>query len=77
MHEKRLSMNWRIDITPLHFQNARFVGSYEWYGTVTLRILQSVIDLSETLLRNNYPKVYMNIIMVYKKNRHSHCLMLR
>jgi len=25
-------------ITPLHIQNARFAGSYEWHGTITLRI---------------------------------------
>jgi hypothetical protein len=25
-------------LTPLHIQNARFAGSYEWRGTVTLRI---------------------------------------
>jgi hypothetical protein len=25
-------------ITPLRIQNARFAGSYEWHGTVTLRI---------------------------------------
>jgi len=27
--------------TPLHIQNARFAGSYEWRGTVTLRILNA------------------------------------
>jgi hypothetical protein len=27
--------------TPLHIQNARFAGSYEWHGTVTLRILNA------------------------------------
>jgi len=30
-----------MNYTPLHIQNARFAGSYEWHGTVTLRILNA------------------------------------
>jgi len=32
----------------LHIQNARFAGSYEWHGTVTLRINAQRCKMGQT-----------------------------
>ena len=47
--------------TPLHIQNARFAGSYEWHGTVTLRISQ-VYEMRKGV------KVEIYILKQFKSN---------
>ncbi|NDA89629.1 MAG: hypothetical protein EBY20_01785 [Alphaproteobacteria bacterium] len=58
----------------MHIQNARFAGSYEWHGTVTLRILNAqrckrplIEPLLETIDKDNYKdkKRFFNYFRVY------------
>jgi hypothetical protein len=62
MHGNTKSLDFLDNtLTPLHIQNARFAGSYEWHGTVTLRILNAqrckrplIEPLLETIDKDNY-----------------------